>query len=78
MPTLLKEGGFRFLIYFNDHDPAHVHVHGSGAAKIILEGPESRPIPDRATMSAGDLKKALKIVGDHQEEFLQRWREIHD
>jgi hypothetical protein len=32
--------GFRFVIYTFDHEPAHVHVIGSGQAKINLLGPD--------------------------------------
>jgi hypothetical protein len=26
MPTIFIDGGFRFMIYLNDHPPAHVHA----------------------------------------------------
>ncbi len=28
MPTVLRIGGLRVVVYFNDHRPAHVHVIG--------------------------------------------------
>lgn len=38
MPTILREQGFRFLLYLNDHLPMHVHVSKGGAeAKVLLE-----------------------------------------
>lgn len=28
MITLLHVAGMRFVIYLNDHEPAHIHVYG--------------------------------------------------
>jgi hypothetical protein len=36
--TVLRAEGFRVVIYVNDHAPAHVHVLGTGEAKINLLG----------------------------------------
>lgn len=36
MPTIHSEDGFRFVIYFNDHAPAHVHAFKSGETVINL------------------------------------------
>ena len=36
MPTVLRIGGLRVVIYPNDHRPAHVHVIGDGEAVFIL------------------------------------------
>jgi hypothetical protein len=35
MPTVLRIGGLRVLIYPNDHPPAHVHVLGAGWLVVI-------------------------------------------
>jgi hypothetical protein len=41
MPTILRIGGLRVVIYPSDHRPAHVHVNGSdGEAVFILHCPE--------------------------------------
>jgi len=40
MVTVHRAYGFRFVIFSNDHSPAHVHVCGQGGeAKIVLAGP---------------------------------------
>jgi hypothetical protein len=40
MVTVHRAYGFRFVIFSNDHSPAHVHVFGQGGeAKIVLAGP---------------------------------------
>jgi hypothetical protein len=35
MPTVLRVGGLRVVIYPNDHPPAHVHVLGPGWLVVI-------------------------------------------
>ena len=37
MPTIIKQDGFRIVIYPNDHLPSHVHViKGDGEVRISL------------------------------------------
>jgi hypothetical protein len=36
MPTVLRIGGLRVVIYPNDHPPAHVHVLGPGWLVVII------------------------------------------
>ncbi|WP_287760193.1 DUF4160 domain-containing protein, partial [Acidiphilium sp.] len=43
MPTILRIGGLRVVIYPNDHRPAHVHVIGAGEAVFILHCPDGPP-----------------------------------
>lgn len=39
MVTVHRFDGLHFVIYSNDHDPAHVHVQGAGCeAKVQLVG----------------------------------------
>jgi hypothetical protein len=41
MPTVLRIGGLRVVIYSSDHRPAHVHVNGAdGEAVFILNCPD--------------------------------------
>jgi hypothetical protein len=35
MPTVLRLGSLRVVIYPNDHRPAHVHVSGQGHSAIF-------------------------------------------
>ncbi|HEY2609796.1 MAG TPA: DUF4160 domain-containing protein [Reyranella sp.] len=35
MPTVLRIGGLRIMIYSSDHRPAHVHVIGGGGRGSI-------------------------------------------
>lgn len=72
MPTLLIYEGFKIFFYANEHEPKHVHVlKGGDFAKIELS---SLHIVNN-TMKPKDIKKALLIVKDHQQEFERRWDE---
>ncbi|AFY85225.1 DUF4160 domain-containing protein [Oscillatoria acuminata] len=74
-------------IYFNDHEPAHVHVFAGRKRqwdqpniKIAIGDEFQRPrlIAKPAQFSRHEAIAALKLVAEHQEEFLRRWQEIHD
>jgi hypothetical protein len=55
-----------------------VHVFGDGQAKINLVGPDGIPaLVSAEGMKANDLRRAMQLVRDQQEQFLARWREIH-
>ena len=43
MVTVLRVAGLRFIIFVDDHEPAHVHVFGDGQAKIDLLGADGLP-----------------------------------
>ena len=44
MPTVLMIGGWRVVIYPNDHRPAHVHVMGGGCEAVFnLSGEQGWP-----------------------------------
>lgn len=79
MPTILRMAGFRFVIYVDDHEPAHVHVwYGGAIATIRIGDSYNRPIMvDPGTMRIPDARRALRIVERRQEEFLNVWRRIH-
>jgi hypothetical protein len=78
MVTVLRAQGLSFVVFANDHEPAHIHVFGDGQAKINLAGPDDGPALVWVDgMKRGDLRRALKIVAAHREALLARWREIH-
>jgi DNA-binding phage protein len=61
MVTVLRESGLKFVIYLDDHPPAHVHVFGDGKAKIALVTDDGAPKVARTTgMKASELRKALR------------------
>lgn len=78
MVTVHREAGLRFVIFLDNHDPAHVHVVGDGNAKINLAGEEGEPeLVYNDGFKAGDLKKAMRIVDEQRAMMLERWKEIH-
>jgi len=78
MITVLRKGGFRVVIFSDDHEPAHVHVFGDGEAKINLSGTAGRPELIWAVgMTHADIRKCFRLVEEHRAELLVRWREIH-
>jgi hypothetical protein len=75
MVTVLRAAGTRFVIYLNDHEPAHVHVYGDGEARIDIV--HLRAISNRG-MSKRDLGRGLNIIFENQTMLLRRWGQIHE
>ena len=75
MPTVLRVGGLRVVIYPNDHPPAHVHVLGPGWAVVVnLIGPRVREV---INCSEDEARRALQLIVDHQAELMDTWRRFH-
>ena len=78
MPTILRKNGFRVVIYFDDHLPAHVHVmNADSEVKIDLGSSANPPQIIQFNGKRGDAVKALELVTSHQNELLEAWRQIH-
>jgi len=79
MPTVLRTGSLRFVVWLNDHSPAHVHVISRDAdATIELGGQGARPrLIVNCGMKRADLANALRAVHENQAALLERWRAIH-
>jgi hypothetical protein len=78
MATVYRAHGLRFIIFVDDHLPAHVHVFGDGHIKVNLVGPDGAPdIVTIEGMKRGDVRHAMQIVAEQQAYLLSRWSEIH-
>jgi hypothetical protein len=78
MITVLQAAGLSFAIYQHDHPPPHVHVYGDGVAKIAIVGRTGRSEVIYAKgMKDGDVRKALRVVDEHQTVLIQYWSELH-
>jgi hypothetical protein len=79
MPTIHRERGIRFLIYLDDHEPAHVHLwHGGLVAKIQIGDASKGPsIVDPGSVHPTKVRQALRIIEANQEHFLAKWRDYH-
>lgn len=78
MVTVHRENGFRFVIYKDDHEPAHVHAIKDGETIVTLVGKDGRPeVRQDYGSTQADIRKALRIATERQAEFLAKWQEIH-
>ena len=74
MPTVLRNGPYRFFFYAGDRDePPHVHVErDKNIAKFWLD-------PVRLQNSGGfsrtELNRIQNLVDENQEELLRSWNE---
>ncbi len=78
MPNILRQDGFRVVIYLDDHLPAHVHVFNADEeVKISLGSDTEAPeiVELRGKFRTGI--KALEIVIQHQNVLLKSWESIH-
>ena len=75
MPTVLLESGFSVRMYFNDHDPPHVHViQGAGEAHIGLAPVKVLSVTG---MNLSGVVRARRIVTANREFLVAKWAELH-
>ena len=56
--------------------PIHVHLENADdLAKIALE-PEIKLVKNNG-IKAKDIKRAINIVEQYKEEFIEKWKEFH-
>jgi Domain of unknown function (DUF4160) len=78
MVTIFRESGLSFVIFRDDHPPAHVHVFGDGMLKIELGTTQDEVrVVDAERMKAGDVRKAKRIVMERRDELAAKWEEFH-
>jgi hypothetical protein len=79
MPVVLREDGFVFVVYANDHRPPHVHVTYAGGEVVVLLGQGAEPprVRDVARMKAPDVARTYRMVEKNRATLLERWRRIH-
>ena len=76
MPTVLRVGGLRFVVYPNDHLPAHVHVLGPGWIVVVnLQGPKVREVV--GPCARRDARRVLDLAVEHRAVLLEAWRRFH-
>lgn len=79
MPTVLRFGAFRMIIYLNDHRPPHVHVRGRGSQAIFnlncpAGPPELRAQRGLASAEVGAIKRVLSV---NLQTLCEAWERIH-
>jgi hypothetical protein len=72
-PTVFRKGAFRFFFFSREETRMHIHVsHTDGEAKYWLE-PEIELAMNQG-LSQTQLREALSLVKEHQEEITYAWR----
>jgi len=74
MPTVLREGGFRFFFFSREgEEPPHIHVEQAERyAKFWL-----RPVSLASSYGfrSNELGTLLRLVEQHQKQFEEAWHE---
>ena len=73
MVTVLREAGMRFVIYTDDHEPAHTHVYGDGETasiyprshRDIKPGNEEAGFERSPCHCSGEQAPVHRKVGEH-------------
>jgi len=76
MPTIFTEGGFRFMIFLDDHLPAHVHAIGADC--MIRIGLDPLEVLSSVGAKASEVRRATAIAQRRREELLEAWRKHHE
>ena len=76
MPTIFTEGGFRFMIYLDDHLPAHVHAICADC--MIRIGLDPLEFLSSVGAKATEVRRATEIAQRRREELLAAWRKHHE
>jgi hypothetical protein len=79
MPTVLRVDGLRFVIYPNDHRPAHIHVIGGGCeAVFFLNAPSGPPeLRENYGFTLKALQKVERRLAQNLASLTVEWRKIH-
>ena len=72
MPTLLREGPFRFFFYLGDRgEPPHVHVHRDNQIAKFWLNPVT--LERSGGLSRSDIRRVERIIENNQSSFLREW-----
>jgi len=79
MPTVLRIGGLRVVIWPNDHRPAHIHVKGAdGEAVFNLHCPSGPPVlRESYRFKLADLNRIADALAVAITALCSEWRTIH-
>jgi hypothetical protein len=80
MPTILRFGGLRVVVYPNDHVPGHVHVIGADCEAVFeLNCPEG-PVTPRESFgfTTRQLRRLTELLDAALIELCDAWEKIHE
>jgi Domain of unknown function (DUF4160) len=80
MPTILRIGGYRFVIYVFDHEPAHVHVKNNGGEAIFYLNCSQGPPTLRKNFGFGvsELTRIRRLIQENVDLLYKAWKELHE
>lgn len=79
MPTVLRIGALRVVVYPNDHRPPHVHVIGNGheAVFMVNEPVGSVVLRENYGFSARELARIQRVLEANVAALMSAWEGIH-
>ncbi len=79
MPTVMRIGAFRVVVYPDDHRPSHVHLIGNGNEAVFELNRPDGPVTlcENHGFARHELGRFKMQVGDILADLCQRWRIIH-
>ena len=79
MPTVLRIGGLRVVVYPNDHRPPHVHVIGDGCEAVCRLNCPAGPVELRENygFSPPETGRIVTALGRQLEMLCGEWERIH-
>jgi len=75
VPTVLRIDGYRFFFYANENsEPYHIHVQRERMlAKFWLQ---PVALASSTGFASHELKRLMRLVEDHQQQFVEAWNEF--
>jgi hypothetical protein len=79
MSKVLEKDGYKFVIFSDDHEPAHVHVKKAGnMIRIQLDsGQGIKILTIYGKLKVAEIAKAKALTIQYNQFLLEKWREIH-
>jgi Domain of unknown function (DUF4160) len=76
---VLEIDGYKFVIFSDDHEPAHVHVKKAGnMVRIQLDtGQGVKILTTHGDLKVPEIAKAKSLTLEYNEILLEKWRNIH-
>ena len=80
MPTVLRIGGLRVVIYPNDHQPPHVHIRGAGKQAVFKRGCPAGPptLRDNFGFTTAELNRIESALAANLAALCGEWERVHD
>ena len=74
MPTVLREGSYRFFFYSDEGDPREPpHIHVTANEKVAKFWLEPVELESSKRLRAHEINQLRNLVDKHQARFLEAW-----